>query len=188
VGELAKAEEAEWYVTKYYKKYAAVAIKAIDQFKIKDVIEIGCGTGLIPTELPENINYLGVDKNPTFLKWARDKNNPNRKFIQEDIRTLTVDKPYDLVICCAVLKHFSLTEWDQIVKKVLSLGNRGLIEMQVAASDIDNGTAFHHVFVSQSRLERAIALADHKYIEETILYQDSFLTSKIVLTERSHAV
>jgi len=75
---------------------------------------------------PSNIKYVGIDKNPHMLEIARSKNfGKNKLFLRLDIREVT-GRSFDLVTSFGVLKHFSLEEWPDILKKMLSFGKFGL--------------------------------------------------------------
>ena len=178
VGELAELEETNWYITlEYMRNYAQVKV-ALEENEIHRVIEVGCGSGLIPTELPSDILYLGVDKNPTFMEYARQKNAPTRLFEFEDVRNLGPDwlreKDYtpDLALSFAFLKHFGLHEWDDILKTILSLAPRAVFDVQVSDYDFDNGIDFHHVTVSRERLDRVIKKAGHKCVHDVLVLEE----------------
>lgn len=193
-GDLAAKEEQDWIKTQQYKRYLNATKKVVDEFGIKSILEIGCGTGFIPTELSGDVKYMGVDKNQTFLDWAKQKNQPDRQFVQEDVRSLTPSwlesKEYkpDLVVSFAFLKHFGLDEWNEIVTTILKLAPMAIIEMQVGTDDLDNGKAFHHVFVTQEHIDAVIEAAGHTTLSEEVILDgitpECEFTSKMIVTKK----
>jgi trans-aconitate methyltransferase len=179
-GELAAHEEYMWRTTQQYKNNLEFLNKTIAARNVQRMVEVGCGSGFIPTGLPDGVRYLGVDNNPTFLAWAKDK-NPNRAFEKADIRALSLDwlkgkgyAPFDLVATFAVLKHFGLHEWDDVVKTILGLAPVAVFDVQLTNRDLDNGTAFHHSFVTGEHLERVVAAAGHRIVHRVTNFLGSF--------------
>jgi SAM-dependent methyltransferase len=196
--EKAIIEEHDWYKTKpwgqqpEYRYYADVANKLIKEKKIKSILEIGCGSGLVPTELPGEVLYMGVDKNPLFLEWARNKNIPSRQFIEEDVRNISKEwlekQNYcpDSVMTFAFLKHFGLHEWDGLVGQLLSLAPNAIIETQTSDHNFDNGTEFHHVFVTDEHLKSVVEKNQHKIVAEIDIFKTETphpVCAKIIVTE-----
>jgi SAM-dependent methyltransferase len=178
-------EEALWATCGLYPKYAGLLKQTIELLGARatkpTVIEIGCGTGWVPTLLPELVPYTGVDKNPRCLDLAREKNLAHRKWLNFDVREFTLDFPRDIVASFAVLKHFSLSEWDSIFAKVLSFGhwavftlpvshNKGGIslastpEVQRAMPNYDDGVEFPHVHIGRTHLDLQIELAGKELV------------------------
>jgi SAM-dependent methyltransferase len=194
-GDLVTSEEDAWNTVKEYKRNLAQVARVVKERNVKGIVEVGCGSGLIPVELPEEVRYLGIDKNPAFLNLARNKNRPmGRTFVLEDVRNVTPvwfkdqgHQAFDLVMSFAFFKHFGLHEWDDIVKGALALAPLGCIEVQTSTHDFNNGSQFHHVFVTQERLERVIREAGHKYLYDVVVHDGSVaegrIQAKIVATE-----
>jgi len=198
VGHLAEAEEAVWKNHKPYLVNAAEVKQLILDKGITRVVEVGCGSGWVPTVLPTKTEYLGIDANDTFLGWAREKNSPKtRRFIKEDVRKLSpawltakAFKAPGLVCSFAVMKHFGLHEWDKVLKTILSLATYSCVDVQVAGSDFNNGTLFHHTFVSQEHADRVIEDAGHKKLYEVVTYDGTCpegpFQTKIVVTRKAN--
>lgn len=158
-------EEIDWAKTKHYEKYAETVLTAGLMFNLGvnfTLLELGCGTGWIPTVLPESIVYYGVDKHPGLLDLARTKNNPSRKFVQYDIRMFPNEglTNIDLVCSFAVLKHFGLHEWEEIFRRMLRLGRYGVFSIQttrtIGGEAYDDGIDYHHVWVPYSMVNDCV--------------------------------
>ena len=78
------------------------------QPKVGDkLIDIGCGTAQILQGLPE-VEYLGLDTNPTYIAFARRRYGSNGTFVVGDTQSLRGDsrfKDADIVMAIAVLHH-----------------------------------------------------------------------------------
>lgn len=158
--ERARAEIAAW--DRSGPKHLATQLRrAVESCAPSRVIEIGCGIGrLVPTCRELGITYHGIDRNMIFLDEARRRYvGPDVFFEEGDIRRLSPAIGGDgvLVVATAFLKHFSLSEWDDILARLLTLAPSALLEIHLADSDLDDGTEFHHVAVTETRLARVLA-------------------------------
>jgi len=108
----------------------------------KSVLELGCGFGRITQLLLSNYNniteYLAVDISPDQIENAKNllssmKKLPNNElkldFMVSDIQSLRLDKQYDLVILSEVLLHILPTEIDSIIKKLITLSKKHIINI-----------------------------------------------------------
>lgn len=152
-------EETAWAEARFYEEAAA----AITALAPRRVLELGCGTGWVPTCLPPEMGYLGVDANPHCLARAREK-NPRRPFVQDDIRTFIPTVPFDLVCAFAVLKHFALAEWVDIVTRILSMAPAAIITMPIASEEREDAFEFPHVWVTKETLRDTIKRAGHAIV------------------------
>lgn len=172
-GDLAKQTQSDWLEAKLYLDNLEHVTAAIDRFKAKRVLEVGCGSGLMTNHLPPDVEYLGVDNNPTFLGYAEANcQNPNCQFVQMDVRKLTpawVEKnfgPIDLVTSWAFFKHFGLHEHDAVLEHVLSFAPAACLEMTVADEAFDDGTDFHHTFTTDVDIARVLKRAGRRLVSE----------------------
>ena len=153
-------EDAMWAETRYYERNAANILAAARLFNFGDsfqLIELGCGSGWLPSALPSAIAYVGVDSNPGVLALARGRNYPERRFIECDIRAFACP-PADLVCSFAVLKHFGLGEWEDIFRRMLRLGACGLFNILTSDGEpFDDGTEFHRSRVTEATVARVVA-------------------------------
>jgi len=166
--ELALNEEVNWLLTMQWKRNSNFILPLLEQYRIATAIEFGCGSGLVAADLPATLDYVGIDRNSWFLERARERNLGKQRFFQNwDVRNWT-QEPRDLAMSWSMLKHFSLTEWTTILLKILASGRYAAFNVQLAEVCFDNGTRFHHVFVTQDQVEKVIALGNHEIlIEET---------------------
>ena len=104
---------------------------------VESVLELGCGFGritkLLLTKFPNIKEYLAVDLSPHQLENAKKYvgfNNYKITFSLSDIQTLdTNNKKYDLVIISEVLLHIIPAEIDSIIKKIISLSNKHIVNI-----------------------------------------------------------
>jgi SAM-dependent methyltransferase len=160
-------EDNVWADVKYYNVYAdligsAILIGSATPY-IRSVVEFGCGTGYVATCLPKTVEYLGIDANRGCVLRAIDRNamRPQITFVHADIRTAQVE---DVDVSCAfaVLKHFGLHEWDNIVKCVLRPGRNSVFTIPPATdTDYDDGVDYPHVHVTEARIRAAVNAAGH---------------------------
>ncbi|MGE5633797.1 MAG: class I SAM-dependent methyltransferase [Deltaproteobacteria bacterium] len=107
------------------------------------VLELGCGFGRITKLLLTNYNniteYLAVDISPHQIENAKiylssvklpTTNEVKLDFMVSDIQSLNLDnKKYDLVILSEVLLHILPTEIDSIIKKLVTLSKKNIINI-----------------------------------------------------------
>lgn len=163
-GDHLAAEELAWAVNQESKAYAQYVGKVIEQINhpLPTVLELGCGTGWVPTHL-KGIRYVGVDGNEGCVKIARTKTP--FQFVCADLRTFMPDEPVDIICAFAVLKHFALFEWDDVIAKVLRHGQFGIFTMNTAERDVDDFRfGFPHTHVSRARIHEAVWKAGHEVL------------------------
>lgn len=163
------AEEALWAEVGIYRLYAEHVMRAVGDHDCRSIIELGCGTGWVPTQLPPSIEYVGLDANPECVTLAQQK-NPTRSFFLADMRAFR-SPPFDLACSFAVLKHFALEEWAAVLGKVLSLGRVGLFTMNVGPYDLDDfEQGFAHTWVTHMTLSDAVYAAGHQLVSAELLH------------------
>jgi SAM-dependent methyltransferase len=170
--ERAMAEEVTWLLNQSAKVHLRFLLPRIEREGVKSVVEFGCGVGLVASGLVDKVDYIGIDSNPFFITRARNRLAGRPCFFYEaDIRDrVAVNDFLQSQLSCAFffLKNFGLHEWDQILAKLLSHGRFGCFDMQIAERDHDNGAEFHHVYLTQEHLERAVAAAGHKIVDREV--------------------
>jgi len=106
----------------------------------KTVLELGCGFGRITQLLLSNYanitEYLAVDISPDQIENAKSllssikvTNHVKLDFLVSDIQSLRLEKEYDLVILSEVLLHILPTEIDSIIKKLITLSKKHIINI-----------------------------------------------------------
>lgn len=168
-------EEAYWERDKLYVGFADAIIEVCDIYAITSVIELGCGTGWVATQLPSSLNYTGLDANIWCIRAALKKDRElwangreRRAWLLSDIRdfctgSIEDGRVYELVCAFSVFKHFNLVEWDDVVSGVLQYGKHGLFTIPIGERG-DNGTEFPHVTVSIEMLEHAVRRGGHRIV------------------------
>jgi len=169
--DLARYEEEQWLATEQWRQNSAFVLPLIQKLQVKTVVEFGCGTGLVARDLPEGLDYTGVDTNSWFLEKARARNRDRKYFFFQfwDIRTWH-DDVKDLAMCWSVLKHFCLDEWPDILRRILMAGRHCAFNVQTVKGNtpFDNGTQFHHVFVPASMARTGIDHFGHDILHEEV--------------------
>lgn len=101
----------KWDEMKIYgpvsKHSRRIILSLIGKIKFKNVLDIGCGTALLLSEIKEKnkgVRVFGTDISPLVLKVAR-WNIKDGKFLYNDISKEKVNIKADLVLCCDVLEH-----------------------------------------------------------------------------------
>lgn len=89
---------------------------------VKDVIDIGCGNGLITNELANKFDILGVDINPNKLKFVKTKtlqsscNKINRPNVS-----------YDLVFSSELLEHLNEELYVETLNEFIRLSKKYIL-------------------------------------------------------------
>jgi hypothetical protein len=160
-GDLAVHEENEW-IKVGHKHFLDFVNPIIEAYEIMKVVEYGCATGHVAFGMPPHIDYVGVDRNNWFLEKARERCQ-ERIFMNCDIRD-TKFTGYDLSMAWGFIKHFGLHEIDEIIDIVISSARYSVLGMQFLAhpADLDDGTAYHHSWISEERFAGVIDRAGYK--------------------------
>lgn len=164
-------EEVHWAVGMHNPKMAGLVTRVCSEHGLKTVIEAGCGSGWVPTHLPADLGYVGVDKNPLCLALASRK-NPARTFLQGDLRDVQ-HAQQDVVCCLSVLKHFRPEEWKAVFVNVMRLGRHACFTMSIGPKIVNDGTDFPHTYITKEFLEECLAEAGKKIVYEERLTQDA---------------
>lgn len=155
--------EQEWLKNPdLHKKQADSVMTVVHAHALTAVIEVGCSTGNTAKLLNVN-NYLGIDGNLASLFLAMMK-NPGKPFVFADIRTVKIE-PRELVCAFAILKHFSLSEWSKVFKKILSLGTYAVFDLPISKQVIDDGKEYHHVWMTDAQIRFEIEQAGHDLLQ-----------------------
>jgi 2-polyprenyl-3-methyl-5-hydroxy-6-metoxy-1,4-benzoquinol methylase len=81
----------------------------IRPFPNAEILDIGCGTGIIRHYLPEYIHYTGIDINESYIKAAQNKFNDSSRFCYGDITALSgmnlPENNYDIILALGLIHH-----------------------------------------------------------------------------------
>jgi SAM-dependent methyltransferase len=84
--------------------------------KMGNVLDVGCGTGHLYKNVPQDWKYIGIDTIDRF-----EKLSSNHHFIKQDILTYTSELKYDVIICRLVL--WSLPRRDLILENLRKMSH-----------------------------------------------------------------
>lgn len=81
------------------------------------ILDLGCGTGnLYPNISKYDVEYLGVDINPRYIKHAKKAYN-TECFECEDVANLQLEYSFDKIICSSLLHHLSDRKFSDMLEE-----------------------------------------------------------------------
>jgi len=144
-----------------YTPYILKEIKKVNQKRILDVLDVGCGIGQYFPYLKGSIT--GIDFDIKNVRRAR-KSFPNAKVIHHDLSKLPlpVDKKYDLVICLELIEHIKKKDALRLIKELEKITKGYLL---ISTPNINNFTSFVRYI-----LFRQLEIAGHPNTVEKVLH------------------
>lgn len=153
---------------RYNKKFELQEKALIDYLKdllfassFSTVFELGCGFGRITKLLLSNFQniteYLAIDLSPDQIENAKKfvrpsigtkEQNFNLNFMVSDIQSFQIQKKYDLVIASEVLMHVLPSEIEKVMRKIVSMSNKHVINIDWHEQSTPNKAAPHN-FIHQ---------------------------------------
>ena len=88
--------------SKFYKK----TILKYSKIPVKNLLHLGCGGGHIDMTLKKYFNLTSVDISSSMLKLAK-KLNPEVKYVKGDMRSFSINKMYDAVLCADSIDYMN---------------------------------------------------------------------------------
>lgn len=176
VGEKVGVEERAWSTSQLHMNYVAHICYLRSKYPIFKILELGCGSGWVPTQLGLDIKYTGVDKNEQLLALCELKNGPTRRFFKADIRNFDIiramhgDTTPDLVCSFAVLKHFALEEFEEIFTSMLHHAPIGLFSMNFADENRNDGLEFNHIWITYEWLKEILDKNEFELLYKTTVW------------------
>ena len=99
-----RVEQTHWWYKALHRLIFETLQSEMPDWREKEILDAGCGTGLILKQLGNPAKSVGVDLAPEAISLCRQRGLDN--VWQADICALPfVDRSFDIVICSSVLYH-----------------------------------------------------------------------------------
>jgi trans-aconitate methyltransferase len=134
---------------------------------VRSVVEYGCGAGLLASWIPEDVDYLGVDRSGWMLDRARVR-CPRRRFVSGDVRSPAEGPAASLALCFGVFKSLGPDEWATALTGLLGTFPEASFDVQVADRCLDKGADYYDLCVSEAALGQAIAAGGHAEVRRDV--------------------
>ena len=86
-----------------------------DSQELTSILDLGCGSGKHLAEFNSTAKKVGVDRSQSMLAEAINRKIPNSDFIVNDVRTVNVEKQFDMVYSLFHVLSYQITESDLIL-------------------------------------------------------------------------
>lgn len=140
--------ESEWKKNEHiHRAQAELVNKVVEENGILSLTEVGSSTGNMSQFLKVS-KYTGIDKNESSVLLAREKNK-DKEYHIGDIRSCKNMDKSELVCAFAIMKHFGLHEWSDILDILAYLSTKiVVIDVPIANKTFDDGEqhGHHHVW------------------------------------------
>lgn len=151
-------------------------LKGID---FATVLEVGCGFGRITRLISSNFElerYLAIDISPDQIANARKYTDSQKvTFEVSDIQSLNLAEKYDLVIACEVLLHILPDEISPVVKKLVSLSRKHIINIDWYEESVPRNIGSHNFIHQYESIYKSIP--EVKNVCRTKILERRFLKS-----------
>jgi cyclopropane fatty-acyl-phospholipid synthase-like methyltransferase len=169
-------EERNWAERGEHAKQAAFFAKRLHG--AARVLEIGPGSGrlaeLVKREY-QGLRWLSVERSVEMHRLCCQRYAklpaPRPEAHHGDVRQVRQEFWAEIVVAFAMLKHFGLHEIDGIVKLILSFAPRAVFDVQILGKDHDNGTKYHHTYITEERLQGILVDAGHLVVDHEVWYE-----------------
>lgn len=81
----------------------------------RDVLDLGCGSGLLSWYLPQPRTLTGIDIDPVMLELAAAREASYTSLHQHDARTGTLFTRHDLIVSSGVFQYFRASEYGDVL-------------------------------------------------------------------------
>lgn len=132
----------------YQKKVYLFALDVVNKYNIKNIADVGCGSGYKLMKYFNNYNIIGYDLEPT-INILKNK-YPNNEWIVSNFNNKP--KEVDMVICADVIEHVNdPDELITFIKKmkpkhlIISTPDRDLLTVKLNRSNIGPPANKHHI-------------------------------------------
>lgn len=124
----AKYDKSASVQKKIAKRLAELTLKRLDASSIKEVLEIGMGTGFLTEALSSKLssaNWHLNDLSAKSLNYVPQKLNGKFKFLEGDAQIQELPQNLDLIISASCFQWFE--NLDKFIQKIASSSNKGAI-------------------------------------------------------------
>ena len=126
--------EKEFVYSKTFQDQEKALLDVLKQLSFDSVLECGCGFGRITKLVLNNFSineYNAFDLSPHQINNAQKncQNFDNVHFEVNTIQEFKTEKKFDLVLSAEVLLHILPRDIDQIIKKMVNLSKRDVINL-----------------------------------------------------------
>ena len=112
-----RVEETHWWYGALHRLIFQVLGSELPDWRNKEILDVGCGTGAILRRLGNPQKNVGVDLAPEAISFCRQRGLSNVR--QGDIQALPFsDASFDAVICSSVLYHQWVTDLDSALREM----------------------------------------------------------------------
>ena len=117
-----------------YQAEVLADILAILPSDINNILDVGCGNGLITNQLPNSLHVVGLDRSEEALKYVK------KETVLGDILQIPLDdESFDLVICNDVLEHLTSEEREQALRELARVSRQYILITVPFLEDLNQG-------------------------------------------------
>ena len=132
--ERGRVYKKEFVSNEFYERQESKLLTFLQTINFESVLEIGCGFGRITQLILSNFpvkKYIAIDLSEDQIENAKKlcSNFKNIEFKNITIQDLKTNDKFDLVLGVEVLLHVLPEEINSVVKKLVSLSNHHIINM-----------------------------------------------------------
>jgi putative AdoMet-dependent methyltransferase len=121
-----KSDDELGLFDKYQETFVKIREKILS-YKVKTIVDFGCGTGNLCGPLSEKINVIGIDKNIEMIEVGKRK-YPKMKFVESSIFDSPIrDQKADIVVSSYVLHGLNEKEQQQVLSNMLSISDNSRV-------------------------------------------------------------
>lgn len=127
------------------KRTRQVELHIAEDLSAESVLDIGCGTGSVATELGKaGYDVTAVDLDLKSIDECKQNNRlTNVEFLLQNAETMDLEKKFDVVIACEIIEH---SEYPDLVVKSI---RRHLNKNGIAIVSVPNGYCLWEIVVSR---------------------------------------
>jgi SAM-dependent methyltransferase len=154
-----------------YENLYQLYLQKLSNYKIKTILDVGCGNGNLLLHLQKSYFAQGIDISPQMVQIAKSKGVDARC-----IRLDEVTQKYDVILAVAdVLNYFDTDELEQFLKDV----EDKLVEGGIFVCDINTLFGFEEVTAGSLSIDK-----DNLFISIDSEFEDDKLETKITLFKK----